>query len=69
VPRGNLYMIENISDRDAKLFFAQARKIPVSEEEAPPVVISRRSRTSGASDASGASSGGEGTGKPRRKSG
>ncbi|KAG5639050.1 hypothetical protein DXG03_003849 [Asterophora parasitica] len=26
VPRGNVYFIENISERDAKLFFAQARQ-------------------------------------------
>ncbi|KAI0345117.1 hypothetical protein BDW22DRAFT_1353994 [Trametopsis cervina] len=26
VPRGNMYYIQNISDRDAKLFFAQARE-------------------------------------------
>ena len=25
---GNMYYIKNISDRDAKLFFAQARKMP-----------------------------------------
>ncbi|KAI0031481.1 Mif2/CENP-C like-domain-containing protein [Vararia minispora EC-137] len=35
VPRGNVYYIENIADRDAKLFFAQARRI-VAEEEEPP---------------------------------
>ncbi|KAI0780514.1 Mif2/CENP-C like-domain-containing protein, partial [Trametes elegans] len=28
VPRGNIYYIQNISERDAKLFFAQARKMP-----------------------------------------
>ncbi|KAI0362563.1 hypothetical protein OH77DRAFT_1507986 [Trametes cingulata] len=28
VPRGNIYYIQNICDRDAKLFFAQARKMP-----------------------------------------
>ncbi|THH23100.1 hypothetical protein EUX98_g8078 [Antrodiella citrinella] len=32
VPRGNMYFIQNISDREAKLFFAQARKMPESEE-------------------------------------
>ncbi|KAH9952029.1 Mif2/CENP-C like-domain-containing protein [Amylocystis lapponica] len=34
VPRGNMYYIQNISDRDAKLFFAQARKVSIEEEEA-----------------------------------
>ena len=38
VPRGNTYYIENISERDAKLFFAQARRVSV-EEEAPPEVL------------------------------
>ncbi|KAF8237718.1 hypothetical protein L208DRAFT_1375521 [Tricholoma matsutake] len=33
VPRGNTYFIENISQRDAKLFFTQARKIAPSVEE------------------------------------
>ncbi|KAH8106929.1 Mif2/CENP-C like-domain-containing protein [Cristinia sonorae] len=33
VPRGNMYFIQNISDRDAKLFFAQARKMPVEMED------------------------------------
>ncbi|KAJ7453078.1 Mif2/CENP-C like-domain-containing protein [Mycena latifolia] len=37
VPRGNTYFIENIADRDAKLFFTQARKMREGEddEEAP----------------------------------
>ncbi|KAF7310541.1 CENP-C-C domain-containing protein [Mycena chlorophos] len=35
VPRGNTYTIENISDREAKLFFTQARKVadPTEEDE------------------------------------
>jgi centromere protein C len=33
VPRGNTYYIENISDRDAKLFFAQARRVLADDEE------------------------------------
>jgi len=33
VPRGNTYLIENISNRDAKLFFTQARKVVMNEEE------------------------------------
>ncbi|KAF4615347.1 hypothetical protein D9613_002538 [Agrocybe pediades] len=33
VPRGNNYLIENICNRDAKLFFTQARKVSMSPEE------------------------------------
>ncbi|CCM06441.1 uncharacterized protein FIBRA_08703 [Fibroporia radiculosa] len=33
VPRGNMYFIQNISDRDAKLFFAQARKMVDDDDE------------------------------------
>ncbi|EJD02264.1 uncharacterized protein FOMMEDRAFT_86864 [Fomitiporia mediterranea MF3/22] len=32
IPRGNTYYIENISQRPAKLFFAQARQVNVDEE-------------------------------------
>ncbi|TFK36420.1 Mif2/CENP-C like-domain-containing protein [Crucibulum laeve] len=35
VPRGNTYFIENISDRDTKLFFTQARKVPMSASGGP----------------------------------
>lgn len=38
VPRGNTYYIENIAERDAKLFFAQARRVS-ADEEAPPEVL------------------------------
>jgi len=38
VPRGNTYYIENIADRDAWLFLAQARRVS-AEEEAPPEVL------------------------------
>ncbi|KAJ7770203.1 Mif2/CENP-C like-domain-containing protein [Mycena maculata] len=31
IPRGNTYFIENIADRDAKLFFTQARKMREAE--------------------------------------
>ncbi|OCH93832.1 hypothetical protein OBBRIDRAFT_817567 [Obba rivulosa] len=45
VPRGNIYYIQNISDRDAKLFFAQARKVVEGEydddDESPTVVHDR----------------------------
>jgi len=33
IPRGNTYSIENIAERDAKLFFTQARKIREGEED------------------------------------
>ncbi|KAJ7154180.1 Mif2/CENP-C like-domain-containing protein [Mycena filopes] len=33
IPRGNTYFIENIGDRDAKLFFTQARKMREGEED------------------------------------
>ncbi|EPQ57776.1 hypothetical protein GLOTRDRAFT_136648 [Gloeophyllum trabeum ATCC 11539] len=39
VPRGNQYFIQNICERDAKLFFAQARKIPLEEVDAPPALL------------------------------
>ncbi|KIJ26429.1 hypothetical protein M422DRAFT_180332 [Sphaerobolus stellatus SS14] len=43
VPRGNQYYIKNICERDVKLFFAQARKVPPSEMEAPPTILAPRS--------------------------
>ncbi|KAJ6531069.1 Mif2/CENP-C like-domain-containing protein [Mycena capillaripes] len=33
IPRGNTYFIENIADRDAKLFFTQARKMREGERD------------------------------------
>ncbi|KAJ7706854.1 Mif2/CENP-C like-domain-containing protein [Mycena rosella] len=36
VPRGNTYFIENIADRDAKLFFTQARKLRENEPDEAP---------------------------------
>jgi len=33
VPRGNNYSIRNISSRDARIFFCQARKVPMSDNE------------------------------------
>ncbi|TFY74440.1 hypothetical protein EWM64_g9572, partial [Hericium alpestre] len=33
VPRGNTYYIENICDRDAKLFFSQARRVSGDDEK------------------------------------
>ncbi|KAG0701742.1 Mif2/CENP-C like-domain-containing protein [Suillus ampliporus] len=33
VPRGNTYYIENISDRDAKIFFTQARQVSLEEDQ------------------------------------
>ncbi|KAI0373070.1 hypothetical protein BV20DRAFT_853089 [Pilatotrama ljubarskyi] len=50
VPRGNIYYIQNICDRDAKLFFAQARKMPeeikdAAEEEQSDTEARSRSRS------------------------
>ncbi|KDR73744.1 hypothetical protein GALMADRAFT_251561 [Galerina marginata CBS 339.88] len=33
VPRGNTYLIENICERNAKLFFTQARKVDMNKDE------------------------------------
>jgi len=33
IPRGNTYYIENIGERDAKLFFTQARKVAPEETD------------------------------------
>ncbi|TFK63356.1 hypothetical protein BDN72DRAFT_826706 [Pluteus cervinus] len=45
VPRGNSYFIENICDRDVKIFFTQARKVPMEPEEgrssAAPISVVR----------------------------
>lgn len=38
IPRGNQYYIENVCARDAKLFFAQARKVPAADEDPPQSV-------------------------------
>ncbi|KAF8630435.1 hypothetical protein AX17_005412 [Amanita inopinata Kibby_2008] len=55
VPRGNTYYIENIADREAKLVFTQARKMPPSEEElqAQQLANNRRSIDSGLGEAHG----------------
>lgn len=34
--KGNTYFIENIAERDAKLFFTQARKVPLTDDEEEP---------------------------------
>ncbi|KAG8741849.1 hypothetical protein FRC10_002359 [Ceratobasidium sp. 414] len=36
-PRGNVYTIANVSQRDAYIFFAQSRKVPDDLEEPPPL--------------------------------
>ncbi|KAJ7154178.1 hypothetical protein C8R46DRAFT_1227785 [Mycena filopes] len=41
IPRGNKYLIENVGERDAKLFFTQARKIREGEEDEGAVVSDR----------------------------
>lgn len=38
IPRGNNYYLENISQRPARLFFAQARKVSIDRAETPPEV-------------------------------
>lgn len=38
VPRGNNYYMENVSQRPAKLFFAQARRVSVDDEPLPEIV-------------------------------
>lgn len=43
VPRGNQYYIKNISSRDVKLFFAQARKVPANEVATPSIIRPRAS--------------------------
>ncbi|KAK0496788.1 Mif2/CENP-C like-domain-containing protein [Armillaria luteobubalina] len=47
VPRGNAYFIENIAERDAKLFFSQARE-DTSSEAPRPVSAGGRSSSAGA---------------------
>ncbi|KAH9852741.1 Mif2/CENP-C like-domain-containing protein [Lenzites betulinus] len=52
VPRGNVYHITNICDREAKLFFAQARKMPddardAAEEQVSDIEGRSRSRSTG----------------------
>ncbi|PBK93241.1 hypothetical protein ARMGADRAFT_992935 [Armillaria gallica] len=47
VPRGNAYFIENIAERDAKLFFSQARE-DTSSEALRPVSAGGRSSSAGA---------------------
>ncbi|EKM55234.1 uncharacterized protein PHACADRAFT_255701 [Phanerochaete carnosa HHB-10118-sp] len=49
VPRGNMYVIHNVSDRDARLFFAQARKVEKEEldgerEDRSPTFVNSPSR-------------------------
>ncbi|KAH7877971.1 Mif2/CENP-C like-domain-containing protein [Lentinula edodes] len=46
VPRGNTYFIENIGDREAKLFFAQARQEPTAENPESPRKPNTLPRTS-----------------------
>ncbi|KLO19245.1 hypothetical protein SCHPADRAFT_843935 [Schizopora paradoxa] len=42
IPRGNNYYLENISQRPAKLFFAQARKVTVGEGDEEPTTTLRK---------------------------
>jgi centromere protein C len=47
VPRGNTYYIENIAERDARLFFAQARRVAADEEQPPYIQPALRSSSAG----------------------
>ena len=55
---GNFYMIENICNRDARLFFTQARKVEMDAEEIASkeaqVAEAQRKRLSGRSSSVGA---------------
>ncbi|RXW13293.1 hypothetical protein EST38_g12561 [Candolleomyces aberdarensis] len=51
VPRGNLYSIENVSQRDAKLFFTQARKMMNRDDEELIALANWKSRERGSSGA------------------
>ncbi|EPS94770.1 hypothetical protein FOMPIDRAFT_1169346 [Fomitopsis schrenkii] len=52
VPRGNMYHIRNICERDARIFFAQARKVSEEEmEEERGSVVRRSSGSAGPSTA------------------
>ncbi|KAF7986575.1 hypothetical protein HWV62_26330 [Athelia sp. TMB] len=46
IPRGNTYFIENIGERDAKLFFTQARKVAPETDDEGTIVGPRRSSES-----------------------
>ncbi|KAF9515077.1 hypothetical protein BS47DRAFT_1449428 [Hydnum rufescens UP504] len=71
VPRGNQYYIKNISKRETVLFFAQARRVPVVDEDdayeetsVPPSGVARHRTTPRSSIAHGSSV----TPKPSRQS-
>ncbi|ETW86246.1 hypothetical protein HETIRDRAFT_443810 [Heterobasidion irregulare TC 32-1] len=73
VPRGNTYFIENISDREARLFFAQARRVTVDDEafptvQSPPPALRRSSSVGGSTSARRSTSGGPGKKKRRASS-
>lgn len=46
IPRGNNYYMENVSERPAKLFFAQARKVSADDEAPPEIQSSSKIRKS-----------------------
>jgi len=47
VPRGNTYYIENIAERSARLFFAQARRVAAEDEPRPDIQPAPRSSSAG----------------------
>ncbi|TFK23463.1 hypothetical protein FA15DRAFT_670483 [Coprinopsis marcescibilis] len=53
VPRGNTYFIENISHRDAKLFFTQARKMMNDDEERAVAINNQQKRKARRSSSAG----------------
>ncbi|KAJ2930701.1 hypothetical protein H1R20_g6395, partial [Candolleomyces eurysporus] len=54
VPRGNTYFIENISQRDAKLFFTQARKTLNDEDERQIALANQQKKKAHRSSSAGA---------------
>ncbi|KAF5323949.1 hypothetical protein D9611_008281 [Ephemerocybe angulata] len=61
VPRGNTYFIENISQRDARLFFTQARKT-MNDEDERMIALANRPKKLRRSSSAGAMRPGTGTG-------
>ncbi|KAF5313505.1 hypothetical protein D9611_008548 [Ephemerocybe angulata] len=62
VPRGNTYFIENISQRDARLFFTQARKT-MNDEDERMIALANRPKKLRRSSSAGAMRTGNGTGR------
>ncbi|KAF5323945.1 hypothetical protein D9611_008285 [Ephemerocybe angulata] len=67
VPRGNTYFIENISQRDARLFFTQARKT-MNDEDERMIALANRPKKLRRSSSAGAMRPGTGGGTGGRSS-